>query len=88
MRQNGIWRRKFAQIFRDLPQIISLESHNLNEIEKYFFFFQECIGEREKYSWKKKGDDVVCTDNPGTCKRSLCECDLNYAKTVSKSHGI
>jgi len=45
-------------------------------------FGDECIGEREKYSWKKKGDDVVCTDNPGTCKRSLCECDLNYAKTV------
>ena len=68
--------------FLDSPQIISLESHYLNEIQIYFYLFQECIGEREKYSWKKKGDDVVCTDNPGTCKRSLCECDLNYAKTV------
>ena len=58
------------------------------KLKNISFFFQECIGEREKYSWKKKGDDVVCTDNPGTCKRSLCECDLNYAKTVSKSRGI
>ena len=54
MRQNGIWRRKFAKIFRDLPQIISLESHNLNEIEKYFLFFRSVSVSVKNTAGRKK----------------------------------
>lgn len=51
-------------------------------------FGDECIGERVRYSWKKTGDNVVCTDNPGTCKRNLCECDLDYAKKIPSTIGV
>lgn len=60
-------------------------------------FGPDCIGEKERYSWKKtKGDgfgpagrsgEVECTDEPGTCRRSLCECDLDYAKKIPGTIG-
>lgn len=45
----------------------------------------QCIGEMVKYRWKKTGADkknVVCTDEPNTCKRSLCECDLKFGQDM------
>jgi len=51
-------------------------------------FGPDCIGEKERYSWKKVKGDVVCTDAPGTCKRGLCECDLDYAKKIPGTIGV
>ena len=46
-----------------------------------------CIGEMVRYKWKfagKNKKDVVCTDKPNTCERSLCECDLKFSQEVIK----
>ena len=45
-------------------------------------FGEQCIGEMVKYKWRTSGSGVVCVDKPGTCKRNLCECDLDYAKKM------
>lgn len=45
-------------------------------------FGKDCIGEMVKYNWKSINGEVVCTDDAGTCKRNLCECDLDYAKKI------
>lgn len=41
-----------------------------------------CIGEfvRYKYGETNNGDDKFCKNDPGTCDRALCECDLAFAK--------
>lgn len=44
-----------------------------------------CIGEMVKYRWRKTGKnkkDVTCTDQPDTCERSLCECDLKFGQDM------
>jgi len=44
-----------------------------------------CIGEMVRYKWKfagKNKKDVVCTDKPNTCERSLCECDLKFSQEM------
>ena len=51
----------------------------LNEIVK------ECIGEFVKYNWgTKRNKDAYCENAAGTCARALCECDLDFAKKVTK----
>ena len=37
-----------------------------------------------KYEWAQitGSYDLKCTDKPNTCKRALCECDLDYSKKV------
>merc|ERR1712242_26501 len=43
-----------------------------------------CIGEFKKYNFKKSKKEYICTDNPGTCERMICECDLQFAKGIAK----
>ncbi|CBY36593.1 unnamed protein product [Oikopleura dioica] len=50
-------------------------------------FGEQCIGEMVKYKWRTSGSGVVCVDKPGTCKRNLCECDLDYAKKMPEQLG-
>jgi len=48
---------------------------------------EECIGEMVKYEWAQitGSYDLKCTDKPNTCKRALCECDLDYSKKLKES---
>ena len=48
-------------------------------------FAQNCIGEMVQYQWARitGSYDLMCTDKPNSCKRALCECDLDYVKKVS-----
>ena len=41
-----------------------------------------------KYEWEKitGSYDLMCTDKKNTCKRALCECDLDYAKKVGSNY--
>ena len=39
-----------------------------------------CIGEFIKYKYGYKNGDAICKDQPGTCGRSLCECDAMFAR--------
>ena len=45
-------------------------------------FGDDCIGEFVKYQWGVRKGEVTCRDQPGTCKRNLCECDLDFAKKM------
>lgn len=45
-------------------------------------FGEDCIGEFVKYRWTKKNGGIQCKDAAGTCKRNLCECDLDFAKKM------
>ena len=45
-------------------------------------FGDDCIGEFVKYQWGIRKGEVTCRDQPGTCKRNLCECDLDFAKKM------
>lgn len=43
-------------------------------------FGDDCIGEFKRYRYGEKNGDKFCKDTPDTCKRALCECDLQFAK--------
>ena len=43
-------------------------------------FGQTCIGEFVRYKYGEKNGDKFCKDQPDTCKRALCECDLQFGK--------
>jgi len=48
---------------------------------------EQCIGEFVKYKYGEKNGDKYCKDNQSACGRSLCECDLAFAKAhVAKAH--
>lgn len=40
----------------------------------------ECIGEFVKYRYGLRQDEIVCRDDPNSCKRALCECDAMFAQ--------
>ena len=43
----------------------------------------QCIGEFVEYQYgtiNNQGDHKYCKDEPGSCDRDLCECDLAFAK--------
>ena len=46
------------------------------------FMGEECIGEFVEYNFEKKQKGVVCTDEANSCKRMVCECDLQFAKGI------
>merc|ERR1712113_1022462 len=49
----------------------------------------ECIGEFVKYNWEKLiNGELKCTNKKNSCERSLCECDLDYAKKLPSSVGV
>lgn len=43
-------------------------------------FGNECIGEFVKYKYGQTGGEKICENNVDTCKRAICECDLQFAK--------
>jgi len=46
-------------------------------------FGDDCIGEMVKYRWRYTNqNDIKCMDKPDTCKRALCECDLQFGKNM------
>lgn len=53
-------------------------------------FGQECIPEFVKYEWEVNGSGNVVSkgNSPGTCKRSLFECDHLYAKTLAETQAM
>ena len=42
----------------------------------------QCIGEFVKYDWRVRRGQPECTNEPGTCERNLCECDLDFARKM------
>ena len=50
-------------------------------------FGNSCIGEFTRYAYDERSGDKFCKDTPDSCKRALCECDLQFAKDhVSVAH--
>ena len=45
----------------------------------------ECIPEFHRYRYGLEQGGLQCTDEPHTCKRALCECDIHFAKEYSLS---
>lgn len=43
-------------------------------------FGDQCIGEFVKYRYGERNGEKVCKNQPDTCERALCECDLQFAK--------
>jgi hypothetical protein len=43
-------------------------------------FGDMCIGEFVEYSYSKKKGEITCDDSNTACQRTLCECDLGFAK--------
>jgi len=48
----------------------------------------QCIGEFVKYDWRKVRGQPVCTNEPGTCERNLCECDLDFARKMPAHYEV
>ena len=40
---------------------------------------EACIRELLSYDFETAGDNSICQDQAGTCKRALCECDKAFA---------
>lgn len=50
-------------------------------------FGDECIGEFVEYGLKTQNGPPTCTNDAGTCGRSLCECDKMFAsRHVGATH--
>ena len=49
-----------------------------------------CVSERQPYSYSLLPIDgeQVCMDSKDTCKRSLCECDLAFAKASAQAKSV
>ena len=45
-------------------------------------FGDDCINEIVRYGANMNGDQPECTSRPGSCKRKLCECDKEFARTI------
>ena len=48
----------------------------------------QCIGEFVKYDWRVRRGQPECTNEPGTCERNLCECDLDFARKMPSQYEV
>merc|ERR1712113_921121 len=49
-------------------------------------FGDECTPEKVKYNFEEIEGEIICTDNPGTCRHSLCECDKFQVTSLKESN--
>ena len=40
----------------------------------------DCIGELHAYEYGESNGEKFCVNNSNTCKRAICECDLQFAQ--------